>query len=89
MHSKIFKARFQYVRECADAFASDWGVNPVLVVDSDMGTPAREKKERRKKSDELSAYQREKLAIRREEVNSKKEYRRQMLEKFDQFLSNM
>ena len=61
----------------------------MLVVDSDMGTPAREKKERRKKSDELSAYQREKLAIKREEVNSKKEYRRQMLEKFDQFLSNM
>ena len=83
------QARFQYVRECANAFASDRDVNPVLVVDSDMGTPAREKKERRKKSDELSAYQREKLAIRREEVNSKKEYRRQMLEKFDQFLSNM
>ena len=83
------QARVQYVRECADAFASDRGVNPVLVVGSDMGTPAREKKERRKKSDELSAYQREKLAIRREEVNSKKEYRRQMLEKFAQFLSNM
>ena len=83
------QAQFQYVRECADAFASDRDVNPALVVDSDMGTPAREKKERRKKSDELSAYQREKLAIRREEVNLKKEYRRQMLDKFDQFLSNM
>ena len=83
------QARFQYVRECADAFASDRDVNPVLVVDSDVGTPAHAKKERTKKSDELTAYQREKLAIKREEVNSKKEYRRQMLEKFDQFLSNM
>ena len=45
------QARFQYVRECADAFASDRDVNPVLVVDSDVGTPAREKKESRKKSD--------------------------------------
>ena len=57
----------------------------MLVVDSDVGTPAHEKKERTKKSDELSAYQREKLAIKREEVNSKKEYRRQMIKKFDQF----
>ena len=61
----------------------------MLVVDSDVGTPAREKKESRKKSDKLSAYQQEKLAIRREESISEKEYRRQMLEKFDQFLSNM
>ena len=83
------QARFQNVRECSDALASDWDVNPVLVVDSDVGTPAREKMESRKKSDELSAYQQEKLAIRREESISEKEYRRQMLEKFDQFLSNM
>ena len=83
------QARFQYVRECADAFASDRDVNTGLLVDSDMGTPARKKKERRKKSDELSAYQREKLAIKREEVNSKKEYRRQMIKQFDHFLSNM
>ena len=42
------QAQFQYVRECADAFASDRDVNPALVVDSDMGTPAREKKKRKK-----------------------------------------
>ena len=83
------QGRFQYVRECTDAFASDRDKNLVLVVNSDMATSAPEKKERRKKSDKLRAYQREKLAIKKEEVNSKKEYRRQMLENFDQFLSNM
>ena len=83
------QARVQYVRVCADVFASDRDVNPVLVVDLDVGTPVRKKKERRKKPDELSAYQRERLAIKRKDANSKKEYRRQIIEKFDQFLSNM
>ena len=46
-------------------------IDLVLVVDFDVGLPAPKKKDRRNKSEELTAYQ-QKLAIKREKADQNK-----------------
>lgn len=76
------------------AFADDRDITPLIVLDSNASNSTEEvsppqPKKRKAKEGDLTAYQRERLAIKREEAASKKEYREFMMSKFDNFLGKI
>lgn len=71
----------------------DRDIHPVLVVDSSSNAEEEVqrpvKPDKKKRGDILTAYQQERLSIKREDSNSKKEYRQFMMARFGEFIDKL
>ena len=74
-----------FMEECFEAFANDRDIIPIGVIDSSIDAQTVTPRSR----DRLTKYQLEKQKIKREELLSRKNFRRQMLEAINKMVDKI
>ncbi len=74
-----------FMEECSEAFADDRDIIPIGVIDSSIDAQTVTPRSRER----LTKYQQEKLKIKRDELESRTNFRRQMLEAINKIVDKI